>query len=253
MSIREIVATKQDWFKTWFDSEFYRKLYAKRNDQEAEAFVHELIQELKPTANASMLDLGCGNGRHARHLAARGFNVTGLDLAFSSIREAKKSETETLHFHRHDMRVPFGEGHFDFVFNFFTSFGYFSAGENNQVIRNIANALRQNGIVIIDFMNVVNALKALIAEEERDIDGILYRISRWTDEHYIYKKIAVDNGPGKLPLTFTEKVLKLYLYDFARMFEENGLRLIKVFGDYVLSSYDVNKSSRLILMGQKIR
>lgn len=72
-----------------------------------------------------MLELGCGTGRHARYLASKGFQVTGLDLAFSSIREARRSQLPGVKFFEHHMRAPFGTNAFDYVFNFFTSFAYF--------------------------------------------------------------------------------------------------------------------------------
>src|SRR5215470_2336385 len=112
------------WFKHWFDSSFYHQLYANRDENEAAAFINELVNELEPAANARMLDLGCGSGRHSKYLASKGFDVTGIDLAGSSIRQAKRWETEKLRFYRHDMRVTFGREVFDIVFNFFTSFGY---------------------------------------------------------------------------------------------------------------------------------
>src|SRR5215813_4906950 len=101
-----------NWFKHWFDSSFYHKLYANRDDTEAAGFIDELIKELQPAPLSRMLDLGCGNGRHSKYLAAKGFDVTGMDLAASSISAAKRSEGPTLKFYCRDMRVPFGQNTF---------------------------------------------------------------------------------------------------------------------------------------------
>jgi len=251
ITIEELIGSRKNWFKNWFDTEFYHKLYAHRNDKEAEEIVSAIIQELQPQRGASILDLGCGNGRHAKYLAAQGFNVTGLDLAFSSIQHARKWETETLRFYRHDMREPFGDTCFDYVFNFFTSFGYFSAEENDRVIQNIVNSVRGNGFVMIDYMNFTYSVKALIPEEEKEIDGIVYKIKRYTDENYIYKQIEIDNVQADRPYVYTEKVMKLNQKDFHAKFEENGLKLINVYGDYKLNEYQVETSPRLILLAQK--
>src|SRR5688500_7812392 len=131
--MKDFINIVQDpsWFGKWFDSSFYHQLYANRDENEAKAFIDELLLELQPVEAASMLDLGCGSGRHARYLAAQGFNVTGIDLASSSIRTAKQFKMENLQFYRHDMRVPFGYDRYDFVFNFFTSFGYFKEEREN--------------------------------------------------------------------------------------------------------------------------
>src|SRR6476469_4275410 len=105
MQTNEITPVRNlPWFKVWFDSPYYHKLYTNRSDEEAAFFIDELVTVLQPKQDAAMLDVGCGNGRHCKRLAAKGFNVTGIDLALSSIRQAKKYETSRLHFFQHDMR-----------------------------------------------------------------------------------------------------------------------------------------------------
>ena len=47
-----------------------------------------LVDQFVP-AGASVLDLGCGNGRVAFALAAKGFAVEGLDISPSMIDEAR--------------------------------------------------------------------------------------------------------------------------------------------------------------------
>jgi len=239
------------WFKQWFDSVFYHYLYSNRSEKEARDLIDALLIELNPVANAFMLDLGCGAGRHAKYLASKAFNVTGLDLSASSIRTAKKLERPNLHFAIHDMRDPFGKNCFDHVFNFFTSFGYFEdEKENHQVIRNVHDALKPGGVLVLDYLNVGFAEQHLVAEEAKEIDGIIYLISRWTDENFFYKKIRIDNMSGSQS-EFIEQVAKLDLDDFGYLFERNGLQLEKVYGDYRLNEYNSENSPRLILMGRK--
>jgi len=240
------------WFKQWFDSVFYHQLYANRSEKEASDFIDRLLDVLTPAANASMLDLGCGAGRHAKYLASKAFNVTGLDLSASSIRIAKKFEEPNLHFTTHDMRDPFGSNCFDYVFNFFTSFGYFKNNEDNhQVIRNICHSLKPGGVLVLDYLNVMFAEQRLVAEEAKEIDGVVYHISRWTDEKFFYKKIVIDNVPANQS-EFIEQVAKFDLNDFDYLFEKNGLQLEKVYGDYSLNEYDSERSPRMILIGRKI-
>src|SRR6185369_2757945 len=114
--------SQPEWFASWFDSAHYHRLYAHRDDAEAAALVDRLIDRLQPAPGAVVLDLGCGSGRHSKHLASRGLDVVGLDLSPESIRQARRSEHAHLRFGRHDMREPFGVGRFDAVFNLFTSF-----------------------------------------------------------------------------------------------------------------------------------
>ena len=48
--------------------------------------------ELKP--GDSILDIGCGTGRHSIELARRGFDVTGVDLSSGMLHEARTSANE---------------------------------------------------------------------------------------------------------------------------------------------------------------
>ena len=245
------IESNANWYKQWFDSAFYHLLYSNRSEKEATDFIDTLMDELNPPANSTVLDLGCGAGRHAKWLAAKGFDVTGLDLAASSIRSAKKYEQTNLRFAKHDMRDAFGKNHFNYVFNFFTSFGYFKNDEeSHQVIRNIYDALKPGGSLVLDYLNVAWCESRLVAEETKEIDGIIYHISRWTDERFFYKKIAIENMPAGQS-EFVEQVAKFDLNDFDYMFEQNGLNLEKIYGDYQLNEYDSNASPRMILLAKK--
>ena len=161
--------SEQAWYKDWFNSPFYHKLYFERDDKEAEAFISRLIDHLKPATGSYMLDVACGRGRHSRILAGKGFRVTGIDISFDSIAFAKKNENENLEFYQHDMRLPFRVNYFDHAFNFFTSFGYFKTRrEHDDAIRTIANGLKPNGIFVIDYLNV-----------HYSEDHLVYNIQSW--------------------------------------------------------------------------
>jgi len=50
-----------------------------------------IIEELKLKPGASILDIGCGTGRHSIEFAKRGYKVTGVDLSPGMLAEAKSS------------------------------------------------------------------------------------------------------------------------------------------------------------------
>ncbi len=244
----------QPWFKDWFNSPYYHQLYFNRDENEAALFIDKLINHLQPAAGASMLDVACGKGRHSIHLAQKGFDVTGIDLSEDSIEEALHHQTETLHFYRHDMRLPFWIYYFDYAFNFFTSFGYFrTRREHDNAIRTIAQSLQSNGIFVMDYLNVHYAEDHLVHRFEKEIDGVNYFITKWFDETHFYKKIEVEDDALQEPLVYTEKVAKFSLGDFTDMFAYQGLQIQEVFGDYNFNGYDVKKSPRLIMIAKKGR
>jgi len=150
------------------------------------------------------------------------------------------------------MRQPFGKNNFDFVFSFFTSFGYFNSREENcTVVKNMSRSLRANGTVLIDYMNYRFIEDHLVAVEEKEIDGILYHINRWSDDRFIYKHISIRDEQHFSPISFTEQVAKFSLNDFDYFIEKNGMELISVSGNYQLDEYDEQTSERMIVVAKK--
>ena len=211
-----------EWFSTWFDSPYYHRLYADRNEAEAAGFTDALIARLRPRPGSRVLDLGCGAGRHARRLASKGYDITGIDLSASSIAEAKRAERPHLRFRRQDMRMPFGNLTFDYVFNFFTSFGYFEdEGDHQTVARNMAAALKKGGRLVLD-------------------------------RGFFFKRIVMDDGKVGASAQHVEQVARFTLGDFDRMLGAHGLTIEQVYGDYQLGPYDTRTSPRLILVARKV-
>jgi len=242
-----------EWFKEWFSSPYYHQLYLHRDEKEAAAFIGHLIEYLQPSPGAFMVDVACGRGRHSKILASNGYDVTGIDLSFESIREARQSETNNLHFFQHDIRLPFWINYFQYAFNFFTSFGYFrTERENYNAVRTIAGSLKPDGTLMLDYLNVHFAEDHLVHITDKEIDGVNFHITKWFDETHFYKKIIVEDEQLKEPLVFTEKVAKFTLGDFNDMFSFHHLQIQEVFGDYNFGAYHVKKSPRLIMIAKKI-
>lgn len=242
------------WYQDWFNSPYYHLLYNNRDDNEAQAFLERLIAHLQPKKEATMLDVACGRGRHSKALADMGFDVTGIDLSSSSIAAAKQDESEHLHFYEHDMRLPFWINYFDFAFNFFTSFGYFrTEREHNNALRTIAQSLKKDGLLVIDYLNVHYTEDNLQKSFTKTFDGITFHVSKWHDEHHFFKQIQVTDANNTAPKHIsTEKVAKFSLGDFTDMLAYQQMQIQQVFGDYQLGSYDVKKSPRMIIVAKKM-
>src|SRR5438045_3260575 len=106
-----------EWFRLWFSSPYYDILYHKRDKEEAARLIEKLASYLQIPQHSFVLDAACGKGRHSIALAAKGFDVIGVDLCASAIMEAKNYETENLHFYLHDIRLPFYINYFDYELN----------------------------------------------------------------------------------------------------------------------------------------
>lgn len=240
-----------DWFENWFGSPFYKILYQNRDDNEARDFTNELICHLQPPQGSSMLDIACGEGRFAIHLAEMGHNVTGIDISPSSIEHAKTFEADNLHFYVQDMRYPFYINYFDFAFNFFTSFGYFKYDRDNRMAaRSFAGALKKGGILVIDYFNYKNVLKSMVMEANIERGGIAFHIKKRFERKHIMKDIEFTDAEG-YPRHYTESVATFSLEDFTEMFANAGMTLIETFGDYKLNPYHPENTPRMIMIFKK--
>ena len=238
------------WFKDWFDSPYYHLLYGKRDDKEAGAFIRNLVQFLAPVKGSRMLDLACGKGRHSRILAAMGFDVTGIDLSQNSINEASRYSSETLHFKVHDMRTPFSRNEFDYVFNLFTSFGYFENEDDNiRTLESVRECMTGKGLFIQDYFNANIIPEHFRAQETKMVDGVEFVIRKTIDHKRIVKCINFcDKG---VDYDFREKVSLFNYDDFKAMYRKTGFHILHTFGDYNLGPFDTERSERLIIISER--
>jgi SAM-dependent methyltransferase len=239
------------WFTDWFGTKYYQLLYQHRDDTEAKAFLDALVQRLGVPVEKRILDVGCGKGRHSIYLAEKGFDVVGIDVSEENISEAKMFENRTLHFVQQDMRLPFSIGCFDLAVNLFTSFGYFKTEkEDLETLKNIHNAMNHNGLFVLDFFNAAQVRKNLVAFEEQEIEGVSFEIKRCIRKKIVEKDISVcDHG---FKQHFGERVKMLDIDDFEGYFRASGFKVVDVFGDYQLKSFNIESSERLIMIAQKL-
>lgn len=240
----------KEWFAEWFDTPYYHTLYKDRDHREAEEFIDKLIQYLSPAKNAHVLDLACGKGRHAIHLNQLGYQVTGVDLSEQSITAASKFSNNRLAFFVHDMRDLLEKEKYNYIFNLFTSFGYFNnLADNQKVIDSIYNGLKPQGCVVIDFMNAEKVINGLKAKEQKIVDGITFNIERKIENEIIIKDIAFEDKGKKY--RFQERVQAIKKLDFETMINKSNLTIEGYFGDYQLNPFDVINSDRLIIVAKK--
>ena len=232
----------------WFDTPYYKLLYKNRNDEEARLFIDNILKKVNIKPNSKILDLACGTGRHSIYLSKKGFDVVGIDKSKKNIITAKKNKNKKLNFFHQEMTKNINI-QFDAIFNFFTSFGYVDHKYNYDTIENISKSLKKEGLFIIDFLNQKIVRKNIVEREEKNIENVNFNIHRYIENKFIFKEILFEHNGTKYK--FKEKVMLLDLKDFENYFNKNNLKIIDIYGNYKLSSFDINKSPRLILISKK--
>ena len=75
-------------------AEYYDLLYRDKNYSKEVDYIDQLIKKYYP-GSKTILDLGCGTGRHALYLAKKGYEVTGIDGAKGMIDVAKQQSLQS--------------------------------------------------------------------------------------------------------------------------------------------------------------
>lgn len=238
-----------EWFTTYYETRYADLLYRNHDEAEAQHLIDGLLTLLQPEAGAAMLDLACGFGRYSVYLADKGYDVTGVDIARYRIGAALKYEHDRLHFYQHDMRLPFRIQYFDFVFNFFTSFGYFRhERDNDRALKSVYRGLKPGGIFVMDFLNPSPILARLPESGAKQVEEVSFHWTKRLEGEFIVKTItATEDGRD---FQYEEWVHAFDRVALERLFVKAGFELLHCFGNYDLEPWS-EASPRTILIARK--
>ena len=248
---------ESDWYRSFFGQDYldvYGHVLGEDRSQAEADFVRGALA-LEP--GQRVLDLCCGQGRHAVPLARAGLRVTGLDMSESYLRlaasaaEAAGVDLDTV---VGDMReIPY-EAEFDAVVNMFTAFGYFDdESDDRRVLGGIAGALKPGGRVLLDLLNRDwVAANYIESEWRRSEDETLYLEQREFDpvagrNHVEFTIVSPDGSTRR-----TGHHIRLYVMtEMISMLTSAGLDFERAYGDYDGSPLSVHKR-RMIVVARKL-
>ena len=130
----------------WFDL-FLRPIDPQQTVREV-AFV---ARHLPQPRYATLVDIGCGPGRHSHRLAAAHYAMIGIDRDARSIAQARERALPNETYLERDMRqLPELGLRADAVICLWQSFGYFEPATNQALLAAIAALLPVGGRLILD-------------------------------------------------------------------------------------------------------
>jgi SAM-dependent methyltransferase len=135
-------------------SQYYDLLYKDKNYLKEVDYIDNLIKT-NSISNKTILDMGCGTGKHAELLCDKGYIVHGIDLSEDMLKIAEQRRTgkeNKLHFTHSNIQDLNLDKKFDVVVSLFHVMSY--QNSNNELIEAFKVAkkhLNKGGIFIFDF------------------------------------------------------------------------------------------------------
>jgi SAM-dependent methyltransferase len=247
----------KDWTQGFFEApalDAWQRSRSERDTREEVAFVADALQ-LDATPRR-LLDVPCGDGRHAVELAQRGHQVVGIDIAPDNARRAAaraRAATATIEFVEGDMRTLSGRGVFDGVYCMGNSFGYFPRADTQRFIEGVASVLAAGGRFVLD---TSTAAESILVELSRQ------SWIRVDDELTLLLECDYDPVESRLDTTYTS-VLEGRVVDtrtshhfiftsgeIIDMLEAAGLRLVACASDLDGAPFELG-CDRLLLTAER--
>ena len=154
-------------WKDFFDiyAPHYMKESFTRNTRAEVDFLVD-VMELEP--GASVLDVGCGTGRHSIELARRGYKVTGVDMSEGMLKEAARTAEQAgvcVEWIQQDATKLKLDSCYDACICLCEgAFGLLNAGEDAatrdiSILRGIASALRPGRPFLLTALNALRTIR----------------------------------------------------------------------------------------------
>ena len=223
------------WFEDWFDADYLQVFGPYVDGDRARTEAADLLALLGLADGSTVLDLACGQGRHAAPLRRAGLRMVGLDLSAVMLRAAHERDA-ALPLVRADMRaLPLRSAGLDGVVSLFNAFGYFDSDEQDQrVLAEVARVLRPGGT----FVQEVHHRDALVVGWEPRTthptyeDGLVVTEERAWDpvrgRHRVTYVLTAPDGEVRR----REHELRVYtLTELVAMHRAAGLEVRAVHGD----------------------
>ncbi len=181
-------------------AKYYNLIYQNKDYKAEAGFIDDLIQKHTPKAK-TILNLGCGTGRHDSALARKGYSLTGVDMskemlaiARNSINSFKPKHTAP-DFHYGDIRSIRLDREFDVVTSLFHVMSYQTTNSDlHKAFKTAAVHLNPGGIFIFDCWygpGVLSDPPAIRTKELEDHEIAVTRIAR--PKMHLHKNIVDVN------------------------------------------------------------
>jgi SAM-dependent methyltransferase/GNAT superfamily N-acetyltransferase len=254
-----------------------KHLWMRYTDEE----VDFIVDKLNLRAGNSILDFGCGNGRHAIELARRGYFSTGVDFSKSLISIALNNSKgiNNANFFHDDCRTIKLPRQYDAAICVYDVIGTFPNQEENiKILKNLNKYVVDSGRIILSVLNFTPTWKAAIHKydifenPERLLElppsNIMETTGQIFDPKYyivdtrtkvVYRKEQFNLKGFRLPGELIVRDCRYTISGISEICRATGFEVLEVkptragnWNDVALSEDD-DAAKELLVVAQKIR
>jgi ubiquinone/menaquinone biosynthesis C-methylase UbiE len=216
-----------EWEQVW------DRIYANAGEVQKDVLptVVSAAELFKSAGVRSVLDLGCGTGRHSIFLAESGFEVTAADISEHGVAITKERAREKgldIRVHNFDMRkIPFDDNTFDAVICVWTS-GHGLLEDMIAHKNDMVRVTKPGGFIFVDYVS---------KQDENYGKGV-----------EIEKDTFIKNTPGEeeIPHHYTDE------YEIAELYKGDGeLKISPYRYSYTDGSGNINYIHALVAICRK--
>lgn len=234
---------------------YYDFLYQDKDYDAEVEYIHQLINKFNSNAK-SLLNMGCGTGKHDFLLLERGYNVVGFDISKKMIDEAnlakdKRQCKKSINFYEGDIQKIRMKTKFDVVTSLFHVMSYQITNDSlEESFKTAKYHMKENGIFIFDCWNGPGVITEKPEKRIKEMSNSNYKIIRHAHPEIYPNKNCVDvnydaklyNTNGDLLDTINETHRMRYLFKTEIDFfaKKNQLKILNQYNWLEFENPDFN-------------
>jgi SAM-dependent methyltransferase len=232
--------------------EGWLKAMSEEDTRQEVDFIQEMLGVSPPTR---LLDVPCGGSRHSLALAARGYQMTGVDISEGFLAAARAVAVPgpgQVVWEQREMRDLPWSAAFDGAFCMGNSFAYYDEAGNADFLRAVARALKPGARFLLDTSYLTEGLLPVLQERTWATmgDNCLWLWDRRYDPTdgrlYVEYTTIQDGKVQKWPMS-----ARLYTYrEVRRLAEEAGFTDLQGYSSLTREPF-VFGSRRLLLVATR--